>query len=144
MLLKYTQAMIPFSNCGGLCRMGHSLIKWLTQSLVKLNIKSYLDLLISYYIHTSIDPLYYHMQLWSNAWPVVQELNKKTSEYHDLECYFQLISLVITLRHFKKCRVIWYTLHSKNCVWESVHLSVRLSVQPSVSTSFSLSAGSIF
>ena len=60
-------------------------------------------------------------------------------------CLF--LFLFIT-RHFKKCGVLCYTPHSKNCVWVSVCLSVclyvRTSVRPSVSASFSLSAGSIF
>ena len=47
-------------------------------------------------------------------------------------------------RHFKKFGVLCYTLHSKNCVRVPVVPSVCLSVRPSVSASFSLSAGSIF
>ena len=27
--------------------------------------------------------------------------------------------------HFKKCRVLCYTLHTKNCVWVSLHLYVH-------------------
>ena len=47
-------------------------------------------------------------------------------------------------RHFKKCRVLCYTLHSKICVRVSGSPSVCPSVHPSVSASFQLSARCIF
>ena len=42
------------------------------------------------------------------------------------------LSSVFIHRHFKKCGVLCYTLHSKNCVRVSVCLSISLFVCPSV------------
>ena len=51
-----------------------------------------------------------------------------------LQAFYRL--LIIIPSHFKKCGVSCFTIYSKNCV--------RVSVRPSVSASFSLSAGNIF
>ena len=48
-----------------------------------------------------------------------------------VEFLFLLYPIFIP-RHFKKCKVLCFTLHSKNCVRVSVHPSVRLSVCTSV------------
>ena len=47
--------------------------------------------------------------------------------FDDFFCFVRKIRLIIP-RHFKKCGILYYTLHSKNCV----RVPVRLCVCPSV------------